>query len=245
MNAQLWNHILYIGLVSLSIQGQQIPAPGQPFSITINCPQPPVSLNNVVNNNPQIHTETNQNQDNKQSSNTLQNLRHQWAHLYPDLASINNWTSAFIQHNTKRIIIATIIGWITYLLYYLKTMSSFVAPNTHHWCTWRINDTPPLCEQAFENDLLIAIQTTYYNMLNPLDSTHAISSFSLEIQKEERILRRYITVCTIIQSMYLDKLPGIIIKQQEAEKVLHNLTTIAKRFFTWLAINKSTLLFNT
>lgn len=209
----------------------------QPFSITINCAQPPITLNNIMDSQP--HTTIAPMQTTKQSNNQILQEEIVFGHFHNPLQHIYPQALNILQYcwNKKYYALLSIVFIsIASFFYYYHTMKHYIK-DENNWLSWHDGSLEKLLESnnPVIEKLLKEIQIRYYNWQNPTDPINPLIQFSTIIHKEILKLKQYIFILHWAKKAYLNYFFSIESDIQEAEKKLSFTIFLKKQFLEWIS----------
>lgn len=230
--------ILFICLTSPSCT-IMVAQQGQPFSITINCAQPPITLNNIMDSQPHTTiapiqtTKQSVMQESEQTTAVIQEKPYSYKH-------INNLAQSIWQYclNKKYSIIGGVLVLsIASFCYYYYQMKRYLA-DEKNWSTWHNGSLQALLEstnQSITDMLLNEMQIRYYNKVNPTNPIGPLIMFSITIDEEIKYIKQYISVLSFGKRIYFYYIFSIEKDMQDAQKKLDFVIFLKRQFLEWIS----------
>ena len=222
----------------------------QPFSITINCAQPPITLNNIMESQPQTTVTPTQitkqlnTQELEQKTIEINNFQNPLHHI----PLLTNNILDYCLNRKCLIFTGIILCSIVSFLYYYYSMATYLN-DEKNWVAWHNGSLESLLESNTEpviEKILKEIQIRYYNWQTPIDPIHGLIKFSMAIDKEIIVLKRYISILNCAKKLYFNCIFSIEKNLQETQKKLSFIIFLKKQFLEWISQhNTKALNFNT
>jgi hypothetical protein len=203
---------------------------------TINLNQP-INISNALTANPATTvaataTASNSNSISNQSMIYLKKMREYGRGKFSSL-------QAWLWAHKYKIGAGCIVLFLGGTYFYFYSTNRFLSDKSH-WFWWPehlsfdelLNQDPKTIREA----LTSRIQEKYFDAHNPTNGLEPLIRFARDIEKEERQLKKYITICSWASRLWVTKIPFFPKLQLEvAQSALHRLLFIKQQFIAWAA----------
>lgn len=131
-------------------------------------------------------------------------------------------------------------------LFFILVKSNHAMNSPHAWGQWKkhmsLQELQRQPQSVLAQDLINDIQNRYINRANPTDSITPLTQFIAQLEQEQTIIYRYLTITSWLEWLWLKKIfPFNVHKIEQAKQAQSRLDFINHVFISWAAthnINK-------
>lgn len=134
----------------------------------------------------------------------------------------------------RQILLSSVFAGTGSLFYWLRTTEQIIH-NSSGWCNWNKGALPVKTPEQLAQPLMEEIQQRYTTAANAYDVLQPIQLFCRDVDAERASLNRYITISSVLQSIFINRLFGVTAQNivLARERVKH-LTLLKKTLAHWM-----------